>query len=125
MSTRPIAKRAGMLRPHIGCRGQLGSDNYLGNAPRRTTVTARPTAFSGGIGGGGGEKRVMAGCSRKTGLDTRGGSPREARGGANTSVASCDCRGNQWVEPQATRCVDSQSTSRLRRSYQHHTDWST
>ena len=54
MSTRPIAKRTGMLRPRIGCRGQLGSDNYLGNAPRRTTVTARPTAFSGGIGGGGG-----------------------------------------------------------------------
>ena len=94
MSTRPIAERTGMLRPHTGCRGQLGSDNYLGNAPRRATVTAGPPAFRSGIGGGGGEKRVMAGCSRKTGLGTRVGSAREARGGANTRVAGCDCRGD-------------------------------
>ena len=75
--------------------------------------------------GGGGEKRVMAECSRKPGLDTRVGSAREARGGANTSVAGCDCRGDRWGEPQVTRGVDSQSTSRRRSSYQHHTDWST
>lgn len=86
MSTRPIAKRTGMLRPHIGCRGQLGSDNYLGNAPRRTTVTARPTAFSGGIGGGGGVKSESWPDARAKLVSTRAVAPRGRRGAVPTQV---------------------------------------